>query len=156
MSIKLPAWAGLAVDGAITVDASVVYPMYLKRLGFGVPPPADEALGQLWLEIARRCFSADLFDIVWSQGVNHIHLRILKGDGTWRLANWTAVEGMDLDQAARLSWRKFYKRLDPPIPLEPALELYRAALAAWDGKGAPPKLPKHPLARAACEAYRDA
>jgi hypothetical protein len=69
--LNLPAWATQAKDGAIEVKASVVYPMALERL-------AVTTVDQYWLEVARRCFTEHLHQIIQLDGEqNQLHLRIV-------------------------------------------------------------------------------
>ena len=49
----LPRWARRGDDGMIEVDPDQAYPLYLGLLGV-------QTLDQFWLEVARRCLTADL------------------------------------------------------------------------------------------------
>ena len=88
---NLPEWATYnQAEDIIIVDPDVVYPLYLDKLGYD-----RKLLTQAHLEVARLCFTEDLFKIT-GKG---LCLRILKKeDEIWRLDNY--LPGKPINWAA--------------------------------------------------------
>lgn len=82
------------VDGEVVVNPDIVYPKYLKELGY-------TKLDQTKLEIARLCFTKDLHKMVSIQGVRQLRLHILKGSGKWKLSTYPPGETLTMDLIAR-------------------------------------------------------
>lgn len=95
MNLKnLPSWAEYdKKKRIIIVKPDVVYPMYLKELGYD-----NKKTTQFMLECARRCFTQDLITLIGPG----IHLRIAK-DEKYKLTEYPAGEP--------INWRTEYKRL---------------------------------------------
>jgi len=93
---KLPDWAIYnKAEDIIVVDPDVVYPLYLRKLGYSV-----KRLTGSELEVARRCFTEDLL-LLTGPG---LRLRIPKTvGGIWKLSKYPA--GMPID------WRAEYERI---------------------------------------------
>ncbi len=92
---KLPQWAIFnKIQQKYIVDPAVVYPIYLKRLGYS-------EITQHGLEVARKCFSRDLRLIVGGP----IHLKITKNEA-WKLNKFRI--GSPKDSIAE------YKRITSP------------------------------------------
>lgn len=95
----LPKWAKYKkdVDGInkIFVKPSVVYPIYIKALGL--------KNDQFGAEVARRCMTEELFEIVGKGMTIHI-----ERDLAWRLSALPAGEGAS--KGAK-SFRIYYNRL---------------------------------------------
>ena len=93
---NLPEWAKYDKrNDIIIVDPEVVYPLYLKKLGYEL-----SKLTQNMLECARRCFTEDLKTIVGGS----LHLRIEKSKKeTFKLVKYSLGKP--------INWRSEYKRI---------------------------------------------
>jgi hypothetical protein len=94
----LPRWAKRGDDGMIEVDPDLAYPLYLRLLGV-------QTLDQFWLEVARRCLTADLKALLGTP----LAIRILEGSGRYALAAVAAGGGPALGAA---TFRTFYARIE--------------------------------------------
>lgn len=85
---NLPEWATYSkAEDIVLVDPDVVYPLYLDKLGYD-----RKLLTQAHLEVARLCFTEDLFQ----RTGKGLRLRILKKeDETWRLDNYLPGKPMN-------------------------------------------------------------
>lgn len=96
----LPQWARWAEDGeTVLVDPDQAYPIYLALLGIEL----DDA-DQFWVEVARRCLTADLKTLLGAP----LHLRITDSR-RWVLASLPAGGGAALGAS---SFRTFYARIE--------------------------------------------
>ena len=93
----LPRWARRGDDGMIEVDPDQAYPLYLGLLGV-------QTLDQFWLEVGRRCLTADLKARLGTP----LDIRILEGSGRWALSRVPLGGGAALG-ATR--FRTFYARI---------------------------------------------
>lgn len=106
----LPAWAQIddsnPADHIIVADPAGAYEEALTALGV-------EERTQYWLEVARRCFTERLLDLLRGNlslmiavGATGLHLRIDRGDGSYALANFPEGDG-----AARgvAEFRQYYQ-----------------------------------------------
>jgi hypothetical protein len=97
MGKELPKWAKLNKDdGFIEVEPGVVYPYFLKRLGF-------EGKTQDELEVARRCFTTELKDTIGGG----FSLRILKDDD-YKLAKFPKGDDLKINPER---FRAHYNRM---------------------------------------------
>ena len=94
----LPRWARIDPDGAVSVDPDEAYPVYFALLGIDL----DDA-DQFWTEVARRCMTADLKDLLGAP----LHLRI-RAATIGRLARLPIGGGAALGAA---SFRTFHGRI---------------------------------------------
>jgi hypothetical protein len=92
----LPAWAE-PQDGKIHIDPDKAYPAYLDKLGV-------TEIDQYWLEVARRCITEDLRQIVDGP----IHVVIDAKDGRWALKHYPEGAGAD---AGANGFRKHYNQI---------------------------------------------
>jgi hypothetical protein len=95
----LPRWVRLADDGVFEVDPDIAYPVYLALLGIDL----DE-LDQFWLEVARRCLTADLKTLLGTP----LYLRIRPSEH-WVLAKFPAGGAAAMGAGA---FRAFYGRIE--------------------------------------------
>ncbi len=96
----LPQWARWGDDGeTVLVDPDQAYPIYLALLGIEL----DDA-DQFWVEVARRCLTADLKTLLGAP----LHLRITDSR-RWVLASLPAGGGAALGAS---SFRTFYARIE--------------------------------------------
>lgn len=93
-------WAEPAKDGVVEVKASEVYPMALKRLGV-------EKIDQYWLEVARRCFTTHLRDLLRLHGVHFLHLRIVSDVDDFKIKKHAPGGG---PEAGAQEFRKHFQR----------------------------------------------
>ena len=98
-AMVLPRWARQAEDGVIEIDPDVAYPVYLALLSIDL----DE-LSQFWLEVARRCLTADLKTLLGTP----LYLRFRPSEH-WVLARLPAGGGAALGAG---SFRAFYGRIE--------------------------------------------
>lgn len=103
ISTPLPVWvtvnaARTEAEGRLVleVDRDRAYPDYLERLGVETPD-------QYWLEVARRCLTKDLQELVRQP----ITLRIL-ATGDWNLADHPPGKG---DAAGAAEFRRHWERI---------------------------------------------
>lgn len=74
---KLPRWVVFnEKQQKFIIDPAVIYPTYLKRLGYSETT-------QYGLEVARKCFSRDLRLLIGGP----IHIKITKNDA-WKLSKF--------------------------------------------------------------------
>ncbi len=154
---QLPDWATKVTNEtaagrtlAVEVLPQKVFPEYLETVMAG---REMSSATQLDYEIARRMFTADLFDLALAEDPQcSIYVKIPKVAG-YRLGDYPkAGNDDDLERHSRLMWRRFAKRREPFV--NPA-----TYVKAWCDRSKtlpadkPSKLPKHPALRAACEAF---
>ncbi|MHA1572157.1 MAG: hypothetical protein ACTSWM_10065 [Alphaproteobacteria bacterium] len=139
MDMTLPDWATMTETGVIEVDGAAAYTETLKRLDQKKPD-------QYWIEVARRCFTADLYDLCLVAGEAALRLRITASK-IGRLANYPPeMSPEDLEQKVHREWLGHYKRLAPIVDKTALVDAFAARVKA----GETPKLPKHPVLRAVC------
>lgn len=91
----LPGWASKHGE-KIHIDPDKAYPLYLDKLGHAHEPD------QYWLEVARRCFTEDLHQIVKGP----MHLVIEAKSGQWALRNFAEGAGA---VAGANEFRQYYE-----------------------------------------------
>lgn len=97
ITLNLPDWAKYnKQESIVEVKPSVVYPMYLKKLGW-----ENQPLTQSRLEVARRCFTEDLKIICGGT----LGLRILR-EMKFALKNFPAGQPLSF----RAEWKRINKK----------------------------------------------
>jgi hypothetical protein len=95
LSRRLPSWAVLnSTDGFVEVEPQLFYPTMLEALQIEEPT-------QYWLEVARRCGTEYLLEVL---GLKQLKLRIRKNP-KWKLTNFEPGDGA---LAGASAFRKYY------------------------------------------------
>lgn len=103
---KLPAWARIENDADgeyILVHPDNVYPRYIEDLR-GIEGGPVGAADQYWIEVARRCMTKDLREIIGRP----FRLRIARDDN-WRLDAHQQGRG---PEAGAAEFRRHWNRLN--------------------------------------------